>query len=108
VNLWAAGRLRIDQSRTGDPQRCGELAQAEQAAAVADVGEYLVGLGHVAGEPVVRGDGDDVAVPNGCQGLVQSCPVDSAGAGEFAVDVDPVRQRVRPIVCASGFGRPSA
>lgn len=39
-------------------------AQTEQHPAVGQVGEDLVGLGHVAGEPVELGDGEHAAVPH--------------------------------------------
>jgi hypothetical protein len=52
-----------------------------------------VGLGRVAGEPVELGDGDDRAVPHRGQRLVETGTVVAAGAGESAVDVDPVGVR---------------
>jgi hypothetical protein len=50
-----------------------------------------VGVGDVAGEAVELGDGQDAAArPERGQGLVQAGTVGAAGAGEPAVDVDPL------------------
>ena len=40
----------------------------------------LAGLGHVAGEAVELGDGEDAAVPDGGEGLVEAGAVLAAGA----------------------------
>jgi len=66
-------------------------AQAEEHAAVGQVGEDGVGVSDVAGEAVECGDGEDAAGPQRGQCLVQAGAVGAAGTGEAAVDVDAAR-----------------
>lgn len=65
-------------------------ADAEQDTPAGQPSEDLVGLGHVAGEPVELGDGEHRPVPDGGEGLVEAGAVAAGGAGEAAVDVDAV------------------
>ena len=64
--------------------RCSSLAFPD-AKGVADV----TGVGDGASEPVELGHDEDVAAPDGGQGLVQA-GTGAAGAGEALVEVDPV------------------